>query len=166
MQTITRGQLVAALHTAKRIQSVTWQRRVDKAVFRCITCDAETALHRGQRFCNDCNDFVATYKSMEATEGDVVRMQFIPQINPKGTKNWTPAGGFLFNAPSKAEADRIKEKHGLFQCLKMSEQVPTDDANELARLVSAGDLPALPRVFGISDVTTYSAEGEMYQVVG
>ena len=165
MPNITRQDFLAGITAVRTIQSVTWRRRRDKIVKRCVNCEAETAIHRGERFCNDCNEFVGTFDSTEAKAGDVVRMQFIPRINANGTKNWTPAGGFIFNAKSRAEAEQIKRDKGLVQCLKMGEQVPTDDANELARLVHAGDLRALPRCFGVNDVETWTAEGVTYTVV-
>lgn len=167
MPDIRRIEMIAGLTAVRTIQSATWRRRVDKWVKRCVDCDAETASHAGDRFCNNCNEVVATYDSKEAEAGDIVRMQFIPRINPRGTKNWTPAGGYLFNAKSQAEADEIKRRRGLFQCLKFSEQmeVPTNDANELAELVHSGDLPALPRCFGVMDIETWTAEGETYTVV-
>lgn len=165
MPEIRRLEMIAGLTAVRTIQSATWRRRVDKYVNRCVNCDSETASHAGERFCNQCDEVVTTYKSKEAEAGDIVRMQFIPRINPNGTKNWTPAGGFLFNARSQEEAERIKREKGLFQCLKFSEQVPTDDANELAGLVHSGDLPAMPRVFGVMDIETWTAEGETYTVV-
>jgi len=165
MPSITRDQFLAGLSTVKTIQSVTWHRRVKKIVHRCVNCEAETATHEGERFCNACNAFVATYQSTEAEQGDIVRMQFIPRINPNGTKNWTPAGGYMFNAPTREAAEAIKREKGLFQCLKMSEQVPADaNANELARLVASGDLPSVPRCFGVDDVKTWAAEGQVYTI--
>ncbi len=163
---MTRNEFLAGLTTVKTIQSVTWRRRTDKFVNRCVTCEAETASHRGERFCNDCDAFVATYRSKEASAGDVVRMQFIPRINPNGTKNWTPAGGYMFNAPSQAAADVIKRRKGLFQCLKFSEQVPSENRDELAALVASGDLPSVPRCFGVNDIETWTAEGQTHEIVG
>jgi hypothetical protein len=157
--------MIAGLTAVRTIQSATWRRRVDKHVKRCVNCESETASHAGDRFCNNCNETVATYDSCEAKAGDVVRMQFIPRINANGTKNWTPAGGFIFNARSQEEADEIKRRRGLFQCLKFTEQVPSEDANDLAALVNAGDLRAVPRCFGVMDVETWTAEGETYTVV-
>jgi hypothetical protein len=166
MPNIRRNEMLAGLTAVRTIQSVTWRRRRDKIVKRCVNCEAETATHRGDRFCNGCNEFVGTYDSTEAAAGDVVRMQFIPRINPDGTKNWTPAGGFIFNAKSRAEAEAIKRRKGLFQCLKMGEQMPDDaEANEVAALVHSGDLRALPRCFGVNDVETWTAEGQTYTVV-
>ena len=166
MARITRDEFLAGLATVKTIQSVTWRRRRDKYVHRCVNCEAETAIHKGERFCNTCNAFVPTYKSKEAEAGDIVRMQFIPRINPNGTKNWTPAGGYMFNAPTREAAEEIKRRKGLFQCLKFSEQVPSDDANELAALVASGDLPSLPRCFGVNDIETWTAEGVTHEIVG
>ena len=159
-----RQTFIAGLSTVKTIQSVTWRRRRDKFVKRCVNCETETARHKGDDFCNKCNAFVPTFKSKDAAAGDIVRMQFIPRINPEGTKNWTPAGGFCFNAPTREAAEAIKLEKGLFQCLKFSEQVPTEDANELARLVHSGDLPSVPRMFGVADVETWTAEGETHEI--
>jgi len=165
MPNISRQDFIAGTQAVRTIQSITWRRRSDKIVKRCVQCEAETATHRGQRFCNACDEFVATYDAKEAEAGDVVRMQFIPKINPEGTKNWTPAGGFIFNAPTREAAEAIKRRKGLIQCLKMGEQMPTNDADEIRAMIDAGDLKALPRCFGAYDVETWTAEGETYTVV-
>ncbi len=166
MPEITRQDFIAGVHATRTIQSITWRRRVDKFVKRCVTCDAETACHRGQRFCNACDEFVATYNAKEANKGDVVKMQLIPRINPLGTKNWTPSGGFIFNARTREAAEAIKRDKGLMQVLKMGEQVPDEtlDADATA-MIASGDLRAVPRCFGLNDVVTWTAEGTTWDVV-
>jgi len=152
MPQIRRDEMVVGMQAVKTVQSATWRRRGDKVVNRCVNCESETATHEGERFCNHCNCFVPTYKSTEAAEGDLVTMQFIPRINPNGTKNWTPAGGECFGVATRAEADAIKRKHGLVGVLKMSE-------------TATGDMRALPRVIPVDDVVTWKAEGVEYEVV-
>jgi len=93
-------------------------------------------------------------------------MQFIPKIPPDGTVNWTPAGGFMFGAKTRADAERIRKRAGLFPVLKMGEQVPTTDSDELRRMIATGDLRAVPRCFGVEDVETWKAEGIEYEIVG
>jgi len=166
IETISRQDFLAGLVTVNTIQSITWHRRCEKVVKCCDNCGAETATHDGSQFCNECNDFVPTSPCVAAEAGDLVRMQFIRRINREGTKNWTPSGGHLFNAPTQEAVEAIKRQKGIFQCLKFSEQVPDDaDAGELARLVNAGDLPAVPRCFRVNDIETWTAEGRTYRIV-
>lgn len=166
MPNIRRIDFIAGITAVRTIQSIGWRRRVDKVVQRCVDCDAETASHEGDRFCNSCDGFVATYPSKEAEAGDIVRMQFIPRINSNGTKNWTPSGGFIFGVKTLAEAERIKRERGLVQCLKMGEQVPDEtEVNAAVRMIQSNDLKAVPRCFGVMDVIEWTAEGETYTVV-
>lgn len=154
MPRINRNELLAGIMTAKGVQSATWPRRVNKNVKKCTNCDSETATHEGDEFCNNCNAFVTTYESREANEGDIVTMQFLPKINPNGMKNWTPKeGGICFNAPTQAIADAIKRRNGLLGVTKMSE-------------TTTSDLRAKPRMLPVNDVTTWKAEGIVYEVVG
>lgn len=163
---ITRQEFLAGLVTVKDLQSVTWRRRRCKFVHCCIHCDNETASHRGERFCNHCGFFVPTYEAKRANAGDIVRMQFIPKIPPDGTVNWTPSGGFMFGARTRARAEAIKKRAGLFPVLKMGEQVPTEDGNVLRQMIATGDLRAVPRCFGVADVLTWRAERVDYEIVG
>ncbi len=169
MPTITRNEALARIVTTGRILSATWPRRVDKFVNRCNACNAETASHKGVKVCNRCNDNVNTHRSLEAEAGDLIRMQFIPKIAtpdsaPMKSKNFTGVGGNIFNAPTfEAGQEKLRQK-GLIQCWKMGEQVPTDDAGDLRRLVSAGSLPAVPRTLPIPDLETITFDGTTYDI--
>lgn len=161
-QAITRAEMLQGIQASNRIQSATWHRRVNKIVKRCTACDTETASHGGERFCNTCTEFVATYDSHEADEGDLITMNFIPRI-PERTKNFTPAGGFLFNAPDRETAEQMKREHGLIQALKMDESIPlTTETGEIIRRIATGDLKAVPRLIPIPDVVSWKANGVEY----
>ena len=124
---ITRLEAIAAVSGAvTTIQSATWKRRVDKKV-------------RGK---------------IVAKAGDLVTMQFIPKINPMGTKNWTPVpGGQCFGVATRAEADAIKRRKGLVGVLKMSEK-------------GTNDMRAVPRIIPVFDLETLTFEGETHEIVG
>lgn len=153
MPEIRREQAIAAASGAVRtIQSATWRRRRDKRVNRCPECATQCARHESQWVCPSGCGVVNPYKSLEARKGDIVTMQFTPKIPATGTKNWTPAGGFCFNAATQEEADAIKRNRGLLGVLKMSE-------------TGTGDLRAEPRTIPIFDVETIKIEGVTYNVV-
>ncbi len=123
---ITRNEAIAAVSGAvKTVQSATWKRRVDKKV-------------RGETI---------------AKAGDIVTMQFIPKINPNGTKNWTPVpGGQCFGVATREQADAIKLRKGLVGVLKMSET----DTN---------DLRGVPRTIPVFDLETLTFEGQTHDIV-
>ncbi len=122
---ITRDEFIAGMQAVTSVQSATWKRRVDKK--------------------NKSGVVVA-----EA--GDIVSMQFIPRINPNGTKNWRPVGGQCFGVATRTEADAIKRRKGLVGVLKMSET----DTN---------DTRGVPRTIPVYDVETWKAEGIEYEIV-
>jgi hypothetical protein len=162
MPLIQRDLMVVGMQTCKRIQSATWRRRTDKITRHCINCDRKTASHRGKDFCNHCNEFVSVITRKEAKKGDLVRMNFISPL-PRRTKNFTPKGGHLFNAPSKAVANRIRDNAGLIQVLKMGETIPEETPrHEIERWIKTNDVPALPRCIPIPDVIEWKADGVCY----
>lgn len=124
---ITRLEALAAVSGAvTTVQSATWRRRVDKKV-------------RGE---------------VIAKAGDLVTMQFIPRINSRGTKNWTPVrGGQCFGVATRAEADAIKRRHGLVGVLKMSETATNDQRG-------------VPRTIPVFDLDTLTFEGQTHKIVG
>lgn len=123
---ITHREFIAGMQAVEGVQSATWKRRVDKVV-------------KGE---------------VVAKKGDVVTMQFIPKINPKGTKNWTPVkGGQCFGVATRDEANAIKKRNGLVGVLKMSE-------------TNTNDTRGLPRTIPVFDVETWKAEGIEYKIVG
>lgn len=163
MPLIQRNLMVVGMQTSKHIQSATWRRRTNKITRHCINCDRKTASHRGKDFCNHCNQFVSVITRKEADKGDLIRMNFIPKIPPEGTKNFTPKGGFLFNAPSQTVADRIKHNDGLILVLKMGETIPQETPrHEIERWIKTNDVPALPRCIPIPDVIEWKADGVCY----
>lgn len=126
MERITRLQFIAGMQAVKGVQSAKWARRVDKKVRGIVVAEA----------------------------GDIVTMQFIPKINPRGTKNWSPVdGGQCFGVETREQADAIKRRRGLVGVLKMSE---TDTS----------DTRAVPRTIPVFDVTHWKAEGIEYEIVG
>lgn len=160
---IPRATVLQMIQTSTRIQSALWRRRVDKIVKRCSTCNNEAASHGGNWFCNYCNEFANVYDSHEADEGDLVKLSFIPRIPAEGTKNFTPAGGFLFNAPDRETAEQIKRERGLIQVLKMDEKIPeTTEAGDIIRMIATGDLKAVPRLIPLPEVAWYKANGQEY----
>lgn len=152
MATITRNEAIAAVSGAvTTIQSATWKRRVDKKVNRCPNCETQVARHNGVWICKT-HGAVTPYQSLEARKGDIVTMQFIPKINPRGTKNWTPVpGGQCFGAATRAEADEIKRRNGLIGVMKMGEGT---------------DLRAEPRTIPVFDLLTLTFEGKTCRIVG
>ncbi len=123
---ITRMEAIAAVGGAvPTIMSATWKRRVDKKV-------------RGETV---------------ARAGDIVTMQFIPRINPNGTKNWTPKGGQCFGVATRAQADAIKRRAGLVGVLKMSE-------------TGTADTRGVPRTIPVFDLETLTIEGQTHRIVG
>ena len=124
---ITRNEAIAAISGAvKTVMSATWKRRVNKKV-------------RGETI---------------ATAGDIITMQFIPKINPKGTKNWKPVpGGQCFGVATREQADAIKRRKGLVGVLKMSE-TGTDDPR------------GVPRTIPVFDLETLTFEGQTHTIVG
>lgn len=152
MPRISRNQFIVGMQAVKGIQSATWNRRVNKKVNRCTACNTEIAKHRGQDYCNLCQDFVRSYQVHEASEGDQVTMQFISNINHQGTKNWTPSGGQCFGVATREQAEEIKRRKGLVGVTKMSE-------------TETGDLRAVPRVIPVYDVVSWRAEGVDYEIV-
>lgn len=150
---ITRIEAIAAVSGAvTTVQSATWKRRVDKRVNRCPNCEAQVARHAGDWLCKK-HGVVTPYKSLEARKGDIVTMQFIPKINPGGTKNWTPNGGQCFGVATQAEANAIKQRRGLVGVMKMSE-------------TGTGDLRAEPRTIPVFDLETLTFEGRTHSIVG
>lgn len=150
---ITRREAIAVISGAvKTVQSATWKRRVDKYVNRCPNCEAQVARHAGDWVCKD-HGVVTPFKSLEARKGDIVTMQFIPQINPNGTKNWTPNGGQCFGVATHEQANEIKRRKGLIGVLKMSE-------------TGTGDLRAEPRTIPVFDLDTLTFEGQTHEIVG
>ncbi len=169
MPTITRDEALARIVTTGRILGASWKRRVAKFVHRCNVCNAETASHNGVRVCNACNDNVNTHRTKDAEAGDLIRMQFIPKINdgtrpPMKSVNFTGVGGHIFNAATHEAGQATLRRKGLVQCWKMGEQVPTDNAGELRRMVSAGSLPAVPRTLPIPDLETITFDGTTYDI--
>ena len=124
---ITRHEAIAEISGAvPTVMSVTCKRRVDKKV-------------RGETI---------------AKAGDIVIMQFIPKINPRGTKNWTPVpDGQCFGVATREQADAIKRRNGLVGVLKMSE-------------TNTNDLRGVPRTIPVFDIETLTFEGETHKIVG
>ena len=125
MPRITHNEFIAGMQVVAGVQSATWARRVAKKV-------------RGE---------------IVANVGDVVTMQFIPKINPQGTKNWEPKGGQCFGVATREQADAIKRRKGLVGVLKMSE-------------TGTNDTRGVPRTIPVFDVDTWTAEGVTYDVEG
>lgn len=150
---LTRLEAIAAVSGAvPSIQSATWQRRRDKKVNRCPFCERQVARHDGAWICSEHGE-VTPYQTIEARKGDVVTMQFIPKINPRGTRNWTPTdGGQCFGVATREEADAIKRENGLVGVMKMSE-------------TGTGDLRAEPRTIPVFDLMTLTIEGETHEIV-
>jgi len=121
MTTIRRHLLKAAILAAKGIQSTTWTREGDKKVKGVVVAEA----------------------------GDIVSMQFIPKINPNGTKGWTPKGGNCFNSPN---ADEIRKRRNLLTVTKMSE-------------TGTNDPRATIRNIPLNKVTIWQANGVLTYVV-
>lgn len=152
MPTITRNEAIAAISGAvKTVQSATWKRRGDKHTNCCPNCDKQVARHAGEWVCGEHGN-VSPYKRLDARKGDVVTMQFIPRINPNGTKNWTPNGGQCFGVATREQADAIKLRKGLVGVMKMSE-------------TGTGDLRAEPRTIPAFDLETLTFEGETFDIV-
>lgn len=150
---ITRCEAIAAVSGAvTTVQSATWKRRTDKKVNRCPNCDTQVARHAGAWICSKHGE-VTPYQSLEARKGDIVTMQFIPKINPKGTKNWTPNGGQCFGVATREQADAIKRRRGLVGVLKMSEK-------------KTSDLRGEPRTIPVFDLETLTFEGQTHAIVG
>lgn len=124
MRTISRTDLRIGLITVNGIQSATWTRKVAKKQDGSIV----------------------------SKSGNKVTMQFITKFNRKGTKNWEPSGGNIFNVASKKSASDILRKNNLIVVLKMSE-TGTDDVR------------AVPRVIPIDRITRWKAEGKTYKVI-
>lgn len=124
---ITRCEAIAAVSGAvTTVMSAAWNRRVDKKL-------------RGK---------------VIAKAGDVVTMQFIPKINSRGTKNWTPTpGGQCFGVATREQADEIKRRNGLVGVLKMSE-------------TNTNDLRGVPRTIPVFDLKTLTFEGQTHAIVG
>ncbi len=153
MPTITRNEALAAVSGAvKTVQSATWKRRTDKKVNRCPNCETQVARHAGKWVCPE-HGVVTPCKSIEAHKGDIVTMQFIPKINPNGTKNWTPNGGQCFGVATREQADAIKRSRGLVGVLKMSEK-------------GSPDLRGIPRTIPVFDLQTLTFEGQTHTIVG
>jgi len=168
---ITSERASARIFTTSKICSAKWRRRSDKFVHRCIECDADTASHRGERFCNNCDAFVQTYKAKEASKGDIIQMQFIPKIaanrdSEMKSKNFTGVGGNIFNADTFEQGQETLRNKGLIQCWKMGEQVPTDNADDLRGLIASGDLQGVPRCLPVGDLVEISFDGETHEIVG
>ena len=152
MPRLTRMELIAGITAINKVQSATWRRRRDKKINRCPNCEAQVARHDGAWICNE-HGVVTPYQTFEARKGDIVTMQFIPKINPRGTKNWTPTpGGQCFGVATREEADAIKRAKGLVGVMKMSE-------------TSTNDLRAEPRTIPVFDIETWTVEGQTYEVV-
>lgn len=151
---ITRLEAIAAVSGAvPTIQSATWRRRVDKHVNRCPNCEAQVARHTGDWVCK-VHGVVTPYRSLEARKGDIVTMQFVPRINPRGTRNWTPVpDGQCFGVATREQADAIKARKGLVGVMKMSEK-------------GTGDLRAEPRTIPVFDLETLRFEGQTHRIVG
>lgn len=151
---ITRLEAIAAVSGAvTTVQSATWQRRVDKYTNCCPICDKQVARHAGDWVCSE-HGVTNPCKRLDARKGDIVTMQFIPKINPRGTKNWTPVdGGQCFGVATRAEADAIKRRRGLVGVMKMSE-------------TGTGDLRAEPRTIPVFDLETLTFEGQTHEIVG
>lgn len=148
---ISRDQLIAGILTEPGFQSATWDRKTDKLVNRCIVCNSEVARIRRDWFCNDCDAVVGTWKEKVASKGDEVTLQFRRPLNHVGTKNWKPAGGFMFNAPTREAAEAIKRSRGLIQVCKVSE-------------TGTDDLRATPRCVPVYLVRRWRAGGIIYIV--
>lgn len=150
---ITRNEAIAAVNGAvTTIMSATWKRRTDKTVNRCPNCEKQVARHAGQWVCSE-HGIVTPYKSVEARKGDIVTMQFIPKINPHGTRNWTPNNGQCFGVATREQANEIKRHCGLVGVLKMSEK-------------STNDLRGEPRTLPVFDLDTLKVEGVIHEIVG
>lgn len=148
---IDRNQLIAGILTETGIQSATWARKTAKIVTCCVNCNSEVARIERDWFCNHCNAYVSIWKDKVANKGDSVTLQFRRPLNHTGTKNWRPAGGFMFNAPTREAANAIKRNRGLIQVCKMSES----DTN---------DLRATPRCIPVYFVEKWRAGGIEYEV--
>ena len=151
MPAITQRQLIAGILTEPGIQAATWNRKVDKFVNRCVNCNREAARHNRDWFCNHCDCFTRIWREKVASKGDEVTLQFRRPLNHAGTKNWTPAGGCMFNAPTREAAEAIKQCRGLLSVCKMSE-TDTDD------------LRATPRCVPVYLVRKWRAHGVTYEV--
>lgn len=150
---ITRNEAIAAVSGAvKTIQSATWRRRTDKKVNRCPNCKTQVTRHTGAWICFNHGE-VTPYQSLEARKGDIVTMQFIPRINPNGTKNWTPNAGQCFGVATRAQADAIKRRRGLVGVMKMSE-------------TGTSDMRAEPRTIPVFDLEFLTFEGQTHRIVG
>ncbi len=150
---ITRNQAIAAVSGAvPTIQSATWARRTDKRVNRCPNCESQVGRHAGDWVCKN-HGVVTPYQSLEARKGDIVTMQFIPRINPNGTKNWTPNGGQCFGVATREQADAIKRRKGLVGVMKMSEK-------------RTSDLRGEPRTIPVFDLLTLTFEGQTHEIRG
>lgn len=148
---ISRNQLIAGICTQGGIQSATWDRKTDKWVNRCSICNAECARHGKEWFCNACDSNVSTWREKMASKGDEVTLQFRRPLNHEGTKNWTPAGGFMFGAATRGEAEAIKRRRGLIQVCKMSE-------------TGTNDLRAMPRCIPVFLIRKWKSGGVDYEV--
>ncbi len=151
--TITRDDLIAGTVSCPGIQSWEWPRKGDKIENRCPRCSGNKLARIGRQWdCRTCNaENVKPLRSIVAKAGEPVRLQGRYPLNGGGTKNWSPAGGFAFNATTRKAADAIKVANGLLQVGKMSES-------------GTDDLRAVPRMVPIFLVTKWWADGVEYRV--
>ncbi len=119
-----REHLRRAINAATGIQSARWRRRRDKKDGR---------------------------GNIIAAKGDWITMSFISNWKGGATRNFDPAGGHCFNAPTAQAAQRIKERAGVIVVLKMGEV----DAH--------GEPRAVPRCLPV-DVVEWTAEGETHRI--
>jgi hypothetical protein len=171
MPTITKAEAKRRLLTTKKICSADVERSGDKYVHRCVNCESETASHKGVRFCNACDADVATYRSCEAKEGDLFRMLLIPMVAeqrdaPMQSKNFTGKGKVIFNAADYATAKRILDESENIQVWKMGENVPSEDAAELRRMIATGDLAGVPRLLKFTRLKRLKIAGEVFDIEG
>lgn len=152
--TITRDELIAGTVSCPGIQSWEWPRKSDKVENRCPRCSSNKVARIGRQWdCRSCNtENVTPLRVVVAKAGSTVRLQGRYPLNGRtGTKNWSPAGGFAFNAATRADAEAIRVANGLLTVAKMSES-------------GTDDLRAVPRMVPIFLVTTWWADGVEYRV--
>lgn len=161
---ITTNRLVELVREAKGIVSLMWQRRCDSYKICCVDCECEVASHEGKKICNVCGGEVLTRRIKKASKGDWVCMQLVAKLPGSSTmksKNFTGVGGKIFN---REDGEEIVRKKNLLKCWKFGEQIPVEDADELRRLVSCGDLQATARTVPMNDVKWAKIAGVEYEV--
>jgi len=134
-------------------------RRGPQYVNRCVNCEAETASHKGKRFCNDCDSNVATYRSKEAEKGDLHSQTCVKRSAKKRemeSANFTRAEdengekhGHLFGVNTAAKAKKILKDSQCIQVWKLSGRnactVAVNDEN-VETLINTGALSVVPRL--------------------